>query len=229
MIHRLTSVPMSDQDFAREKEYILETGKKNGYHTEAIGARIRKIQGKTRQLQLSTLFKEEVKMKPPRKRFSLIYEERTSRVMRRAFEKIGMDAAHSSRMFQLKTLLGSAKDKKTIEEKSGIYCIKCPECGNKYIGQTRRLIVTRFNEHINESRAARKAGNKGRHFYSAVAKHICEKGHNIGIQDVSVIKEVYDRRKLDFYESLTMKRENEDILMNEEKGGGDTPLFKFIT
>lgn len=229
MIHRLISIPMSDQDFATEKEYILDTGKKNGYQREVIEARIRKIQGRTRQLQLSTLFREDVIVEPPKKRVPLIYEERTSMAIRRAFDKINMDAAHSSRVFQLKTLLGSEKDKRTMEEKSGIYCIKCPVCGNKYFGQTKRLIITRFNEHISESRAAKKTGSKGRHFNSAVAKHICEEGHNIGTQDVSVVKEVYDRRKLDFYESLMIHREEEETLMNEGKGSGETPLFKLLT
>lgn len=228
MIHRLINVPMSDLDFAKEKEYILDTGRKNGYKTEVIAARIRKIQERTRQHQLSTLFSEDATRQPPKKRFSLTYENHISRAMRKAFGKIGMDAADSSRIFQVKTLIGSVKDKKTIGEKSGIYCIKCPECGKKYIGQTRRIITTRFNEHISESRVAKKTGRGGRHFSSAVAKHICDEGHNIGIEDITVIKEIGERRKLDFYESLTIHREDEDNLMNEEKGGGDTPLFRLL-
>ncbi|KAJ8958672.1 hypothetical protein NQ318_016397 [Aromia moschata] len=47
-----------------------------------------------------------------------------------------------------KRFLGNPKDKLDNNEKSGIYEISCKDCDQKYIGQTKRSILTRFKEHM---------------------------------------------------------------------------------
>lgn len=134
----------------------------------------------------------------------------------------------TSKQFQLKNILGSTKDKKEWEEKSGVYKIECSHCGKKYIGQTRRLVAKRFQEHVGEAEAAKKKKDKKREFKSAVAKHIVEEKHSITSKDVSVIKEITDWRKLEAYESLCISREQQNTLINEDRGNGHSPLFKHI-
>lgn len=228
MIHRLLNVPLSSQDFEKEKKYILDTAQINGYQSAVISKRIEKLQKEKRKHQLTTLYQQHQKENQNDRRVPITYDKEMTGKIKKAFEKIGVETAPTSRPFQLKTLLRSAKDKKVLEEKSGIYSIVCPHCSSKYIGQTRRLVTTRFKEHISEAKVARERGNQRRSFRSTVAKHIVEQGHAIDIGNLSMKKEINDRRKLDFYESLMIWREDRNLLMNEEKGCCDTPLFKFL-
>ena len=67
--------------------------------------------------------------------------------------------------------LFSRKDEIPPEEQSGVYCLKC-ECGDEYIGMTRRSLQTRINEHyaaIRNNRPER----------SNFAQHIIETGHSV--------------------------------------------------
>jgi hypothetical protein len=48
----------------------------------------------------------------------------------------------------LQSLLGNPKDKVNRNEKSGIYEINYKDYNQKYIGQTKRPIITRFKEHM---------------------------------------------------------------------------------
>ena len=61
-------------------------------------------------------------------------------------------------------LLGNPKDKIELNERSGIYEISCKDCNLKYVGQTKRPIITRFKEHMAHLRY-------GRAEKSSVAQH----------------------------------------------------------
>ena len=52
---------------------------------------------------------------------------------------------------KLKDLLGNPKDKSDKLEKSGIYQIGCNDCEMFYVGQTRRSVKVRYEEHISKS------------------------------------------------------------------------------
>jgi hypothetical protein len=80
----------------------------------------------------------------------------------------------------LQSLLGNPKDKVNRNEKSGIYEINCKDCNQKYIGQTKRPIITRFKEHM----AHRKFG---RFEKSSVAQHIFESDHRIDETNLKLV------------------------------------------
>ena len=60
-----------------------------------------------------------------------------------------------------------------------VYEIACPECDEKYIGETARAMSTRLKEHLNP-KATLSA-------LSAVADHCLDQGHNIGKENVKII------------------------------------------
>jgi hypothetical protein len=73
---------------------------------------------------------------------------------------------------KLSSFLNSHKDKCAAENTNcGIYSVNCSSCPKKYIGETKRDYVTRFNEHINNCR-------KNQVNLSAIALHLSENtGH----------------------------------------------------
>lgn len=228
MIHRLLRVPLSTEDFEKEKEFIIGTATKNGYPREVITGRIKNMEKRRRRDELTTLHQQARDTECKDRRTAITYDKNLTGKISHAFKEVGIEVVPTSRMFQLKNLLRSTKDKKDVTEKSGIYRIQCSHCAKRYIGQTRRLVTTRFNEHVNEARVIKKKRKAVDRYRSTVAKHIVEEGHDIEISDVDIIKEVNDNRKLDFYESLTIHKENRELLLNEEMGCCDTPLIRLI-
>lgn len=220
---------MSNEDYTKERDYIMETARKNGYQEEMILNRIKKISGRKNRDLLTTLH-QQMTLEPREhsRRIAITFDEKLTKGIKSTFKEIGVETVPTSRVFQLKNILKSTKDKKDIDETSGIYEISCPQCDMKYIGQTKRTIGIRFQEHMNEARTRKEGKKTGGNIASNVAKHVLETDHTIGRENVMVIKQINDPRKLDFQEMLTIKRQDPTRLMNENSGWGDTPLFRFL-
>lgn len=58
-----------------------------------------------------------------------------------------------------------------------IYCIKCRKCKKDYVGQTKRSLKDRINEHITSV--------KRRHLKTDVSRHFCGDNHE-GVSDMEV-------------------------------------------
>ena len=121
---------------------------------------------------------------------------------------------------KLSDLIGSTKDKNIDElAKSGIYQLSCADCDAIYIGQTKRNIGIRRNEHINDC-------FKPENPESAMAYHCITKSHSI--RNVSLLKEVHDTYKLDSWESLQLKLNEDENLTNLNKfGNSPSILFNY--
>lgn len=121
---------------------------------------------------------------------------------------------------KLGDLLGSTKDRKDSLEKSGIYRIRCSGCDAVYIGQTRRPIKKRFNEHSKciEYKQTQK---------SAFAAHAIASGHrDVTIENVDLVKSVSDERRLDAYECVYIHK-NENTV-NLDDGNIESVLFTLV-
>ncbi|KAJ8941391.1 hypothetical protein NQ318_011828 [Aromia moschata] len=98
---------------------------------------------------------------------------------------------------ELQMLLGNPKDKIDNNEKSGIYEISCKNCDQKYIGHTKRSILTRFKEHMAHLKY-------GRTEKSYVAQYAFDNNHRIVINNLKLIRNVTNIRQLDAFESVTV-------------------------
>jgi hypothetical protein len=129
---------------------------------------------------------------------------------------------------KLKKKLGSTKDTRPTNEKSGIYEIQCGtrNCAYKNIGQTRRSIKTRFNEHVSHT-------NNNQIDLSAVAHYMKIKlrggrrlcVHKFDVTNLKLLKNVTDSRKLDAYESIFLFKMNAE---HQASGNIQSPLFKLL-
>ena len=88
---------------------------------------------------------------------------------------------------------------KYADEKCGIYEISCKDCNQKYVGQTRRSIQTRFKEHMAHLKY-------GRTEKSSVAQHAFDNNHRIDKNNLRLIRNVRNNRQLDAFESLEISR-----------------------
>ncbi|KAJ8961534.1 hypothetical protein NQ318_014785, partial [Aromia moschata] len=172
LIHRLLNFPLSKERFEHEKQLIKNIAKNK---------LIRKHKFK-RTLYNSTTFRRDT----DNSKFALLpYEPKFTRGLYTIFKDININL----------TLLGNPKDKIDNNEKSGIYEISCKDCDQKYIGQTKRSILTRFKEHPAHLKYSRTEK-------SCVAQHAFDNNHRIYINILKLIRNVTNSRELDAFESL---------------------------
>ena len=145
-IHRMTTLPLSEEGKQKELEYIFETARINGYNKTAIQAIIDKKERKLHRTSLTTLTQPTEILR----RAAVEFDYRITRPLRQKLVKFGIDLVFSSRNNQLESILGSTKDPIPTLGKPGIYKVSCVHCDKIYIGQTKRLLKTRLDEHINK-------------------------------------------------------------------------------
>lgn len=192
MVHRILSIPMSEEDYNTEKVYIYNTATVNGYDSSFV----------------DKIFKKHLENKRTRQKTSLQRtNERTKIISLPYFPKVTLTLSRILHRYNIHTItrnsktlkneLYNIKDKQPPLLSSGIYEVSCENCEETYIGQTRRTIKDRFKEHhrATEQKLIHK---------SSVAEHMVE--HNHEIKNIKRKKMVTDNYKLDAWESLFMKK-----------------------
>jgi hypothetical protein len=216
MFNRLLSIPMKTEDFEKEKEYIFQTGKINGFSKIQLEKLLKKHERKREIQNLTSL--EIIEQDPP-KYISLPFAPPLTYKLDNELRKFGFKVAYNNNG-KLSDILGTAKDKVMDEnEKSGIYQIECSNCDAIYIGQTKRKLKTRYKEHLDD---VKKTMNDEK----PLAKHAIEQDHQLG--PIKLLKEVKKPHQLDAYESLYLfKNKNKNLLNCQIEGNNPSVLFKF--
>lgn len=221
LIHRLCKLPLSPKNYKSEYEYIKKVANMNGYSEILVDRLIFKHSNKIRKSKLSTLFLQNKNNsnQVEKKRVSMGFVPEISNKISKKFREHDMQLVFSNNN-KLKNLLGSTKDKIDNMKKSGIYTIKCGDCDKIYYGQTKRTIEKRFKEHINYIRT-------NQHQKSAIATHVLEQNHfNVGLNNLTLKKQVTDDRKLDAYESYFIQNDRNSV--NSDNGNINSILFSLV-
>ncbi|KAJ8961586.1 hypothetical protein NQ317_013064 [Molorchus minor] len=215
LIHRLLSFPLSKERFEKERKLIKDIAKINGYSENCVDRLIMKRTFKE-TLRNSSTFQTDTESP---KFVSIPYAPQFTRGLSRIFKNIGLTVIHPSGN-KLQQLLGNPKDTIGVNGRSGIYEISCKDCTLKYVGQTRRSILTRFKEHMAHLKY-------GRTDKSSVAQHAFDNNHRIDINNLKLIRNVTNNRQLDAFESLEIvKCKNR---MNSDSGPiPNSPLYWLV-
>ena len=75
-----------------------------------------------------------------------------------------------------------------------VYCVHCTNCDAKYIGKTKRHMITRFKEHLKPQKP------------TAITDHILRNNHDVNINDVNFLARGKNDYDLLIKESLLVKR-----------------------
>jgi hypothetical protein len=179
-LFRMWAVPLSDRRREKELDYILHMATINGYKKETILKLNEKHQRKWRWKQFSTL--KPIKEKKKKKTFDKNGRETTKNIvlpfvrfkhgkLENTLRRQALNVCFNSRG-NLKELVEGVKKGRPKRERSGIYRIRCKrkKCKKLYLGQTKRRMGSRENEH---DRAIRKSQPEK----SAVAAHCLTNQH----------------------------------------------------
>lgn len=138
-----------------ELHYIKQVAILNGYTVAMIERTSRSI----RRSDITTLGTQSEE----KRRICLHFMPSITNKLEKVFNAHNMDSVYTTSS-KLKQLIGSNKDRTPENMKAGIYSISCNDCDEMYIGQTKRCISVRFNEHLDKRRAVK----------SAVGTHIAD-------------------------------------------------------
>lgn len=218
MIHRLVYIPLTLPCYIKERNYILNVAKMNGYKPSLIERIIKIHSDKRDKFNLSTLFTQNY-TPSDMKRVSFNYAPRITHTLSGIFKPYDMQCVYKSTN-KLIDLIGTTKNKDDKLKSSGIYSIQCNSCDGVYYGQKKRSIEKRFYEHL--SYIKNKQCNR-----SALASHAINTGHtHFDINNISVVRVVREQNRLDAYQSYYIQS-NENSL-NLDNGNIESALFSRV-
>ena len=92
----------------------------------------------------------------------------------------------------------------------GLYEIKCKMCGDTYIGKTKRMVRTRFMEHLGDARNKRKGTDLGDHILTA---HPTAQPMNTDFE-ISILHRCKDEANLLITESIEIRNKKPALNKN---------------
>jgi hypothetical protein len=147
----------------------------------------------------------------PRKEFdfriTIPYVKGTTEAIARLLNKNNIGVAYKPTR-KIGNWAKSVKDKTNPLEGPGVYRVTC-ECGEVYVGQTRRSINTRMKEH-------KSCLTKLDDVKSAIAKHAIEEDHKIQWDKIDVLHKERNNKKRLILEAIEVKKNNKNF--NREDG-----------
>lgn len=217
-IHRLMSVPLSQDNYNKELSVIYYIAESNGYNRNMIDGIIK---GKRRNMVRSLLYPLPLE-RPQKYVGSLTYlgsvSDRVSKTLARNEIRVAFKTNNSLRQ------LCNGKDRLEDHKKSGVYKLVCDECNGIYVGQTGRNFQTRYKEHL---AAYRNNCPERSHF----AKHLIDTGHSLNNNhSFSILHTCNKGFRLSVLENLEIIKYNTSTTLFNELNTGlpRSPLLRIF-
>ena len=211
MVFCLLNIPLTEENYEKEKSYIYEVARINGYSSTMVDQLIHRFQTRHNRRQLTLTPAEDSTRKSC---IVLPYSSATLKISN-TLSKIGYVTTFSGGQ-NLQKILGGTKDKIPLIQQAGIYKLNCPVCDASYVEQIRRQFKFILQEHQNESQ------KRGRYLYhNAIAEHMNENHHRFEVRNIKSIE-----HKLDAWESYFISKETKTI--NRDEGPLTSYLFNII-
>jgi len=200
-------------------EYVIGVLLDNSYPIDLIfnkvGIRIKEL---IRKINLKT---PEQKLEQERKMIVFPYIKNISEMINSAINK--KDYMIGYRILnKLTGFIKRHKDKNSLENNSGVvYKIFCNNCNASYVGQTKRKVKTRINEHIKNIKV-----EESKH--SVITKHMLELNHTFDWQNVKIMDFETNYYKRLISEMLYIKMQDNGINSVEDIEGLDSSYFNLL-
>lgn len=217
MIFRALNIPMSNERKEFELNKIKHIANINGYKEQLIDELILSHRRKRNLRDITTL--DTIRESDETYKYcSFGFHQQINKEICRIMAKHKMIMSECSET-RLKNLIGGSKDRIPEHQLSGIYSIKCNDCDDEYVGQSRRKIEIRYKEHRTNT-------VKGEIDKSSIARHMIDNDHNFSISNLKLIQRVDKSYKLNAYESYHISKRNN--LINENEGPILNPIFSKV-
>ena len=158
LFDRGDNVVSSEKDKEEEKQHILATIQQNGYPRDFIMRTVK--QHNRRKERTAEVTEEESK---PNKKINLSYIQGASEQPRRTFNKCNIKTTFYTPT-TFRSLLSKPKDPIPKEDRNNvIYQLDCKDSEAVYVGETKRTLSIRTNEHISAVKSASQRSHTAEH------------------------------------------------------------------
>ena len=203
LYHRANTICSTTQYLQDEEKHLDQALKKCKYPSWAINRARMKIRTTTSQNpNRRTGISNIAQSNNPNINIVVPYHHGLSKNIKRTCKKYGIQV-HCKGGHTIKKLLMAPKDKDHILNKSGvIYRYKCHrvECDEEYIGESARTFSERFKEHLKPP--------------SPIYDHSNTSGHNVTIDNFSIVGREDQNIKRAIKEALYIRRNNPSLNKN---------------
>jgi hypothetical protein len=221
MFFRLFKVPMSQGNFKKEKDYIMETGRKNGFAEKTLMKIFEKHRRKSLLQDLTSLRNTEREELQINGFVGIPFFGALTENLKRKLWKYGVKVGFQN-PGKISDHLKPLKDKcRDHEMKSGIYRLRCADCDVEYYGLTKRRLGVRKREHMADCL-------KPLNEESAMAFHCISENHTMR-SEIELMREVDEPHKLSVWESLFLhKNRNQNLANIYKEGNSPSILYEAI-
>ena len=155
LFDRADNIVSSEKDKEEEKQHVLAALQQNGYPRDFIMKVIK--QPNRRKERTTEVTEEESKLN---KKINLPYIQGASEQLRRTFNKYNIKTTFYTPA-TLRSLLSKLKD--LIPKNNVIYPLDCKDCEAVYVGETKRTLNIRTNDHISAIKSASQRSHTAEH------------------------------------------------------------------
>ncbi|XP_050299707.1 uncharacterized protein LOC126738416 [Anthonomus grandis grandis] len=182
LYNRARTICRNDEDLKTEVDTIYKDLQQNGYPKKLISRTIQR----TRPNQIRDEATTTTRLLP------IPYIRGTSEQIRRIASKYNIRTAFRSST-TIRSVVSKTKPDGMVDTKNCVYRIPC-ECGDSYIGETKRPLEIRAKEH-------RSWTQRGEVSKSGIAEHAWHNGHNIHWSEAKILHKEQHWRKRKFVEA----------------------------
>ena len=208
----------------KEFEHITDMLLKNGYPLSIINSQIREFLDNKHQQNCTNTQASEPAPSSPRSTFlylpflgnssSHFEKELKTFFHKHLGNKLKLSVIHTT--FKIDNFFRYKEQQPFLRRSNVVYKLKC-SCDAFYIGQTRRNLITRIQEHNPDSPTGQQTD---------IAKHLLENpSHAVNFDQPEIIASAFNYRELLIKETLFIHQLNPSINVDESS----TPLFLFNT
>ncbi|XP_061725625.1 uncharacterized protein LOC133531428 [Cydia pomonella] len=218
-VHRMLTVPLSDEHYRAELNNIYHLAVSNGYDKSVVDGIIRK---KRNSIVNNMLYAARSSEPIKKYKASITYVGKLSDAIYKILKSNDIPVAFRTNN-TLHSKLCNGKDKLEKGKKSGVYKLTCDNCNKVYVGQTGRNFTTRYKEHV--------ASYRHNHpEKSNFAKHLIDSGHALPENHSFDILHVCEKGlRLSVLEQLEIIRyNNRGMILNEQLNVASSPLLRIF-
>ena len=163
LFDRADNIVSSEKDKEEGKQHNLAALQQNGYPTDFIMKTVK--QHNRRKERITEVTEEESKpnkkINPP---LPPPYIQGASEQLRRTFNKYNIKTTFYTPTTLRRSLLSKPKDPIPKEDRNNvIYQLDCKDCEAVYVGETKRTLTIRTNEHISAVKSASQRSHTAEH------------------------------------------------------------------
>lgn len=212
-LHRLITIPLSQEDYNKELDRIYQIAINNGYHTSLVNKLLKQ---KTYKKTLNLIYPN-VQTKNKTNYNSLTYIGNISTKIGNHIKRFTNCNISFKTINSLGKYIKNNKDTTKLESKSGVYKLSCGNCEKAYIGQTGRSFKDRIKEH--------KKCFDNNSTTSSYAEHLILNNHNFD-ENYKVLHIENKGKKLNLLETLEINRLNKiGSTLNDQTELSNSPLL----